>query len=419
MTISRLFASLTFVVAGLLGRALGDKLLSIQGGALAVAGWAQLASIAEVVSGVSLVGIGTALTVLSAGRVGGERLAWLKPALLMGLALSFAVAAIGLLFIVGLGTQLVPGEPWLPPLALLNGWLAVAPGLLVALLLGTGSPGRATVVVTLGFMPPLALLLWIPPGFSLIGLMGGQMIFGLAVSIGLAFFLRGQMPVSRQTLRTLLDFVPAGLAIGILSPVAMAWARTEIANSLSWHAVGQIQAIWRASDWITAIMAGLLNAYFLPRLSTAADPSEFAAELRQAISATALPAAVLLTALWLLLPEAMALLYRTDIGVTRDDSLYFLLGDWVRILSWIALFGLFARRSAWAITVGEVLSLPLFATLLATFAGQYGLREAGMIWLATYTAYAGFNWIMLWRSTRKPRAAEVRLDEDLPMMRRQ
>jgi len=399
---SRLLASFAFVVAGLLGRALVDRLLAARGGAVAVAGWAQLSSMAEVVSGVSLAGIGTALTVLSAAGLGRDERTWLKPALFISLVLSSGVAILLLALLPRLPTPLLPGAGYLLPLALLAGGLAVAPGLLVALLLGIGRPGRATAVIALGFVPPILCLLWGPSASSLLDLLIGQGLFGLAVAIGLAVFLRGQPPISRPGLKTLLSFLPAGLAIGILSPAATAWARAEIAGSLSWHGAGQVQALWRTSEWITAIMAGLLNAHFLPRLSAAADPPAFLAELKQAVIATALPAALLLALLWVFLPEALALLYRNAVSVRREDAVFFLLGDWVRIMSWVALIGLFARRSAWAISLGEFLSLPLFALLLTLFSGHFGLREVGMMWLAAYAAYAAFNAVLLRRSLGRP-----------------
>lgn len=400
LTAFRLLAALAFVFTGLLGRALIDRLLAAQGGAVAVAGWAQLSSLAEVVSGVSLAGVGTALTVVAAGRSGREQLAWLKPALLICLVISLAVALALPFLLVGRRVSLVPGDASLVPLALVAGGLAVAPGLLVALLLGIGRPGRATAVLALGYGPPMLLLLLGATGSPLLDLLAGQGIFGLAVAAGLALLLRGQPPVSRQSFHTLLRFVPAGLAIGILSPAAMAWARAEMAANLSWDAAGHMQAIWRTSDWITAIMAGLLNAHFLPRLSAAAGRPAFLAELKSSARGTLLPAALLLAALWLLLPEAMALLYRADIAVARADALFFLLGDWVRILSWVPLMGLFARRAAWAISVGEFFSLPLFALLLTGFGHYFGLREVGMAWFATYATYACLNGVLLWRSMK-------------------
>jgi hypothetical protein len=398
-------AALAFVGAGLLGRALVDKLLAAQGGAVAVAAWAQLSAVAELVAGVSLAGIGTALTALAGAGPLARRLAWLKPALAVGLALSFAVALLAVPLLLWSGVTLVPGSAWLPMLALLAGWLSIAPGLVAAWLLGMGRALTATAVVCVGFAPPLAMLLLTPPAAALPGLLAGQAAFGLAVMLAATRLLRGQPPLARDALATLLRFVPAGLAIGILSPAAMVWARLEIAGNLSWHVAGQVQALWRTSDWITAVMAGLLNALYLPRLAkaAAAAPDTFRAELRRTASIVLIAAAVLLVLLWLALPAVMATLYRADIGVARHEAIFFLLGDWVRVASWVALFGLFARHAAWAITLGELLSLPLFALLLSLLAGSYGLREVGMIWCATYIAYAAFNAAALWRAMPRTR----------------
>ncbi len=366
-----------------------------------MAGWAQLSSLAELVAGATLTGIGPALTVQAASESLERRLMWLKPALLVCLSLSLAVAVLCLPLALSLRASLAPGEASLPPLALLAGWLSIASGLLVAWWLGIGEPRRATALILAGFAPPLLLLLWAPSGSVLMNALAGQAAFGLAATLGLAVALRPQQPAQRQALATLLQYVPAGLAIGILSPAASAWARAEIASHLSWNAAGQVQALWRASEWITAIMAGLLHAHFLPRLSAAFDRSTFTAEMARTAATIALPAALLLAALWLLLPQALALLYRDDIGIGRGDAVYFLLGDWMRVMSWVPLYGLFARRSAWAIAAGEFLSLPLFALLLALLAGHYGLRQIGALWLATYVVYGTFNGLALWRAARR------------------
>lgn len=393
----RLSAALALVLVGLAGRALIDKLLAAQGGAAAVAAWAQLSNVADVIAGVSLTGIGTALIALAAGAVR-ERMAWLKPALVICLALSLAVGLLGVLLLLRLDAPLLPGNAALPFLALLAGWFAVAPGLLTAWLVGAGQVGRAAGLVAVGFALPLAFLLLRPLASLPLDLLAGQALFGFTVTAALALLLRGQPPASRADWIALLRFLPAGLAIGILSPAATVWVRLEVAHSLSWEAVGQVQALWRASDWITAIMAGLLQAHFLRRLGAAGGRARFLAELRRAALAAVVPAALLLGVLWLALPEVLALLYRADIAVTRADAAFFLLGDLLRVASWVALYGLFARRAAGVITLGEFLSLPLFALLLALCAGRYGLREAGMLWAATYLAYAAFNAAALWRA---------------------
>ncbi len=400
LSLSRIFFALAFVFSGLCGRALIDKLLASRSGSEAVAAWAQLGSLADLVSGASLTGVGIALTAMVAASRGRERLAWLKPALTVCLALSFVLMLLLLPVIYWFGVRIAPGAPLLPMLSLLLGWLAVAPGLLIAWQLGSNHTGRAASLVALQAGLSALALFYSPTASVLQNLLLVQLLFNLLVIVSLVAYLRQQPAITAHAVTSLLRFLPAGLAIGILSPLSSAWARMQIASAASWHVAGQVQAVWRSSEWITAIMAGLLNAYFLPRLSSARDRTTFLAELRHASALLLLPSFLLLMALWLCLPAVMGFLYSPDLVVGRQDALLFLLGDCMRVFSWVTLFGLFALKSAWAISLGELFSLPLFALLLSS-SGPLGLQQIGLLWFATYTAYASCNAFMLWKVLRR------------------
>ncbi|MDK9704535.1 MAG: hypothetical protein OEL20_15485 [Sulfuritalea sp.] len=396
---SRLLPALGFVLTGLAGRALIDKLLALRGGAELVAHWAQVNSLAEMVAGVTLAGIGIGLTGRVAGVAPCHQRRLLGDALRLGLLLAgTCLAVLALLALSGLLPTLLP--PQLAPLvwpAFAAGWIGVAPGLFVAWLLGRARPGRAILVVATQLSVPLLALWLAPPAVELSALLGGQVLFGTAATLLLLLDARSAkapLPAGHG----LRPFVAAGIAIGILSPAAMAIARLEIAASASWETAGAVQALWRTSEWITAVAAGLLNAYFLPRLAAAKQAPAFAAELRAAARQVLRPALLALCALWLLLPQALALLYREGFPVGRLDALPFFAGDALRMLSWIFLFGLFARGAGWAVTAGELLSLPLFAALLMLLPGALSLPAIGVAWLLAYVVYAGFNFWALRRS---------------------
>jgi O-antigen/teichoic acid export membrane protein len=69
-------------------------------------------------------------------------------------------------------------------------------------------------------------------------------------------------------------------------------------------------------------------------------------------------------------------------------------GSVVRIAAWIPLAGLYAAGRTRAIAVGELLSLPLFAALAWLIADRLTLELTGLLWLASYAAYATFNFSM-------------------------
>lgn len=399
---SRLLPALGFVLTGLAGRALIDKLLALRGGAELVAHWAQLCSLADIVAGVTLAGIGIGLTGRVAGVAPSRRRRLLGEALRLGLILSgICLASMAILVAAKLLPALPAAQaPLLLP-SLLVGWLGIAPGLLLAWLLGCGQALRAVAVAAAALAVPLLALWFAPPGKELAALLGAQGAVGAVVMLlllpGAAAWRDALSPA-----HPLRSFIGAGVAIGILSPAATALARMEIAASASWEIAGAVQALWRSSEWITAIAAGLLNAHFLPRLAARRDAAGFTAELRASARQVVVPALLALGLLWLLLPQALALLYREGLPVGRLDALAFFAGDGLRMLSWVFLFGLFARGGGWAVTVGELLSLPLFAALLLLPHGPLSLTMIGMAWMLAYAAYAGFN---LWAMRRSMPAA--------------
>jgi hypothetical protein len=64
--------------------------------------------------------------------------------------------------------------------------------------------------------------------------------------------------------RALERYILPGVAIGILSPLSMLVVRSLVADALSWHESGVLQALWRISDWICGFAAGVLSVLYCP-----------------------------------------------------------------------------------------------------------------------------------------------------------
>jgi hypothetical protein len=98
-----LLQALGVVLTGLAGRALIDKLLALRGGAELVAHWAQITSLADTISGVTLAGIGVGLTGLVAAKSPCDQRRLLGDGLRLGLLVSGACLAACALLIAGGG----------------------------------------------------------------------------------------------------------------------------------------------------------------------------------------------------------------------------------------------------------------------------------------------------------------------------
>lgn len=407
-TPSRHFAyAFAIILLGLAARAGIDKLLALSGGAAQVAQWAQLQSLVEMVVGVVAVGLGQGLTVLVAQQpAAAVQRTIFRAALALGAGLAglVALALFGLLESGRLAAWW-PQRQGLAGLTVATGWLAGAAALASAYWLGRQRQDQVFWLSAATLLPPVMAA---AGGASIAGILWTQFGAGLVVSAltagwvlrrapgGGAEWPRRRWPIFfaiDAPARPLWRYLPVGLSIGLASPLSQVLARGEVSAALSWHDAGVMQAIWRSSEWVTACMAGVLSLVYLPRFSRALQTSggRFATELKAAARPVLGATAALLLLLWLNQRALLALLY--DAGVVAADGVVglFLLGECLRVASWIILFGLLARRATLWVAIGEFFSLPLFAALVILLGDGMTLERAGWLYLATYAIYLGFN----------------------------
>ncbi|MBF0611748.1 MAG: hypothetical protein G8345_04225 [Magnetococcales bacterium] len=397
--------TLAIVVVGLAGKAVVDKAVALQGGAEAVGLWGQIGSLTGLLSTISLSGLGAGLVVNTARTVNpAHRLALLVAAI--GLSLFFSgLLLFPLLWFPRLSDQLTGAT--LPPLLLfmaaISGWLEVIPGMVTASWQGGERRWHILGLVVMGALVSLAAIFW--PGDSplMVRLLLGQTLFSLLLALGVvvyASFAPGWHVLLNRCWSPLLAYLPAALAIGILSPLSSLLLRTTLASSLSWGDMGIIQAQWRITDWITTIASGVMGFYFLPRLGAAVKKEEFFPIIHTMIRTLFWPGGVLLLGFFLLRQPVTTFFYLEGFPVEATASGLLLLGDWCRIYAWVWLNALFARGQSMAVAVGEFLSLPLFALLLWLFREHLTPVLAGLLWLCCYLSYGLFNrWMVLrrWR----------------------
>jgi O-antigen/teichoic acid export membrane protein len=372
--------------------------LTLRGGSELVAYWAQLGSIIEIVAGVALAGVGTGISVLVAQAERAERQ---RELLHESLRLGFIVSVPMMLIVIAVSIafpERVAGEGLsqaLIALAAAVGCVAVVPGMLNGYWQGQQRRGLMLALSAGTAAAGLAVALAAPHSHLLASLALAQALPALAA----VFALRGGRPGAAQAADygSLKRYILPGVAIGLLTPLATLAVRDIVSAQMSWHDVALIQALWRVSDWVASVAAGVMAVYFLPRLSAAHGTPRFAAELKRAVLATVLPSVLALAALGLGQRGVFAALYDESFAMSDAAVSLFFAGTLVRIASWLPLYALYAMRRTGAIAVGEFLSMPLFAALLAAQPGRLTLEWAGALWLAAYIGYALFN---LWAVRR-------------------
>lgn len=414
-SIQSVLAAFAIILIDLLGRAGLDKVLALTGGPAMVALWAQLQSVVELVSAVTMAGVLQGLTVLitQVSESRDER-SLLRDALKLGLGTSLAVALIVALaapeLVVWLTQRRLETDLFL--LAALAGCITVVPATLNAYWLGKHQQQR---MLGLALLTSVILLLvaasaWF--GLSLRGLMWVQSLMLAIIAIVIWRYLhklsrvRDGQQDGAEYFRKLVKFVPVGLAIGIMSPVSMLLVRGMLSGTLSWSDVGFLQALWRSTEWVTATAAGVLSLIFLPRFSATYGSARFKREMTRAGVMVLIPAACLLLLIFFNQRAMLATLYDARFVVSNETAALIMLGSWIRIASWLFLFGLFSAHRTGLIMAGEILSLPLYALLLWLFADGMTLERTALLYFVSYLVYLGFNAIALLYSSRKTTIAQ-------------
>ncbi len=395
--------ALALLVAGLATRAVFDKFLALAPDWTLVAHWAQAQSLFELVLAVTTAGVGQGVAVFAA-RKENEPATLIVQALAWGAVVS-GVAALALvgatpLLNLALGREVAPAGA-IGALAIAGGLVATAPALFACLWQGRRQRGRMIALTFAG---------WAPMALGASGLFGAPdmkllLVVQLATQAVLAAAL--VLPLAKDRIAgafaavrvsPLRRYLLAGVSIGLMSPASVLWSRAELAHRLSWDEVAQVQALWRASEWVSGIAGGLIGLVFLPRMAAAASRSAFLAETNRTFRAIVLPAALVYVLFWTARGWIVPLLYSEKFLMPASATALFLLGDALRIASWVPLHALFASERTTAIAIGEFLSLPLFALLL-TILPDASLVVAGGAWAVTFAVYLAFN---MWCVRRLP-----------------
>ena len=387
---TKLLLTLAITAIGLAGRSAIDKILALRGGAELVALWAQISSVMEMIAGVALAGVGAGLSVLVAQTARHERQQlFLRRALSLGLAVALPVAiAAGVL---GAGFPDVLGGEALSAhsvlLAAAAGWIAVIHGLVNSFWLGQQRRdlmlGLAAVSATLS----LAAAAFAPRAFVI-----ELIVLSQAVPAAVLLLVphRADAPARAED-HALQRYLLPGIVVGILSPASLLVARGVVGETLSWHDSGVLQALWRISDWVCGLAAGVLAVLYLPRFAAAHPSPGLGPIVREAAVVVLLPSAALFALLFAVHRPLLAALYDDSFAASPLAVALLFAGSLVRIASWIALFALYAALRTRAIALGELFSLPLFAALALAAGDALTLELVGVFWIVAFLAYGAFN----------------------------
>jgi PST family polysaccharide transporter len=259
---------------------------------------------------------------------------------------------------------------------------------------------RLALIQVLGSLLSSVLVLWLARWLHLYGallaLVMGQLAWlaiGLPVWRRSPYFQRSMLRLrfDREMTLRLATFSVMTLSSALLSPVVNIAVRDHLAQQLGWQQVGYWQAVSKVSDAYLLFLTAAINIYYLPKLASIQARAALAGDLRNAYR-YGLPVVIVLAATVYVLREWVTrLLFSADFAPANALYAPQLLGDVVKIASFILAYVMLAKAMTRLFVISECVFAASYLLLVYVFTAHFGLVGAMYAFAANYVAYLAFN----------------------------
>ena len=277
-------------------------------------------------------------------------------------------------------------------IALLNYLLAVVNGFM--------DVRRLAFIQVSGSLIGIVMMVWLARWQhlhgALLALVLGQLswlLVGLPAWWRSSYFRRGMLRLryDREMTLRLATFSVMTLSSALLPPLVNIAVRDHLALQFGWEPVGYWQAVSKVSDAYLLFFTTAINIHYLPRLASTHERAAVLAELRTACRIL-LPAVIVLAAgVYALREWVTRLLFTPDFAAA--NALYGpqLVGDVIKIASFILSYLMLAKAMTKLFVVSECVFAASYVVLVWVLAARFGLVGAMYAFALNYLLYLGFN----------------------------
>lgn len=254
----------------------------------------------------------------------------------------------------------------------------------------------------LSIVVALGLARWLHLYGALLALVIGQL---LVLAVGLPAWWRSpyfdrrmlRMRFDREMTLRLAAFSTMTVTSALLPPLVNMAVRDHLAAQFGWEHVGYWQAVSKVSDAYLLFLTTAINVYYLPKLASTHARASLVSELRLAYRYV-MPAVVLLAAgVFVCRGWITPLLFSADFSAANDLYAPQLLGDVVKIASFVLSYVMLAKAMTRLFVASEIIFAASYVALVYVFTAHWGLVGAMYAFAANYALYLAFNVLVVRR----------------------
>ena len=186
----------------------------------------------------------------------------------------------------------------------------------------------------------------------------------------LEYFKQG---LDKESLSKLSKYSLMAIVSALTVPVSHLIIREYIGENLGWDSAGYWQGIWYISTMYLMLVTTTLGVYYLPKLSEIQDNKELRKEIFSGYKII-MPIVILASLIIFLLKEYVILIaFSKDFMPMMELFAWQLMGDVIKIASWLLAYLMLAKAMTKVFIYTEVLFSALFVVLSIYFINTFGL----------------------------------------------
>lgn len=197
--------------------------------------------------------------------------------------------------------------------------------------------------------------------------------------------------LDKQVVLNLSKYTAMALTSAACVPVSHILIRTHLADTLGMDAAGYWEAMWRLSAAYLMLVTTTLSLYYLPKLSELKDPKEIKAEILQGYKIILPVAAVCGLVIYLLRDFIIGVLFTSDFIPMRDLFAWQMVGDTLKIGSWILAYLMLGKAMMKLFIASEIVFAAGFYAWTYFLTSMYGLEGVTIAHAINYAIY----WVVM------------------------
>lgn len=190
-------------------------------------------------------------------------------------------------------------------------------------------------------------------------------------------------------------FALAALTSAIVVPLSHILVRGHLVDTFGWESAGYWDAMWRISSIYLMFITMTLSVYYLPRLSEITTKEEMQKELLKGYKLIMPLLVVISFTIYLLRDFIIFLLFSPDFQPMERLFAWQLIGDTIKMASWLLAYVLLGKAMIKTIMVSEIIfafTFYILTVVISTVSGFDGVVQA---YAFNYILYFMFVFITL------------------------